>query len=168
MSITEFIVSRFTRLKVRTRMFLVTVIFCCSLYAFFSLTIYINKHQSRNYWQDGKRVGKDLNSDELAVLNIAQNEMTVNFRKTLSEEELKLLDKLCDRATRSVSRHGVVNYKSSYRKKEESIIVRKMFIHRRDYRKKLPRAERKILTSAIAKLSLEEKLKLSGNGFIVL
>lgn len=140
--------------------FLVSFFILFFLSTFFYVKIF--GKSKKNYWIDGRNIGKEINSNEKDILNIVRSSVKVFFKDSLSKEESLIFNKMNAKFLSEVKASRPFDYKKEFQELDEKNIVKKIFKWRRDFRARLSKEERKNLNFALSKLSLEEKIELTG------
>ena len=124
--------------------------------------------KTKNFWTDGKKAGDELTQDEKEGLRLIKIEIE-KFKDSFTVDEKNAYNKANARFLKKLEEYPgkYIDYRKFFFKdKEEKMIVKKMFYWRKYYRQDMKYKIAKAGSSALNKLTLKQKLELTG-GFIL-
>ena len=126
------------------------------------------KLNKKNYWKDGNNIGIELSIEEKAIFGNIKSKAE-NFKSDyLSKNYVKIFDEMIEKFNKTIQKNPgeYVNYRELYKSAEEKAILKIVFKWRKDFRNSKTKDELKILRKMLSKLTLEDKIKLTGGVLI--
>lgn len=122
----------------------------------------------KNFWRDGINVGRPLKQAELESFEIFKSGIK-SFKNSLSSEEIEIFEYMLGKFNSRVSRkpQEYMNYKKMFKSKEEKDMIYKILRWRREFIKSLPSGVYRKFKSGIKKVTLQQKIEITG-GLIIL